>query len=49
MVFHPVTLMLFRSVVVEGIAVSLNGKHWLFVDAVDDEEINMGVVVTCVC
>ena len=49
MVFHLVTLMLLRRVVVEGIAVSLNGKHRLFADAVDDEEIDMGVVVACVC
>ena len=49
MVFHLVTLMLFRRIVVEGIAVCLNGKHRLFADAVDDEEINMGVVVASVC
>ena len=49
MVFHPVTLMLFRRIVVEGIAVSLNGKHRFLADDVDDEEIDMGVVVACVC
>ena len=49
MVFHLVSLMLFRRIVVEGIAVSLNGKHRLFADAVDDKEIDMGVVVAGVC
>ena len=49
MVFHLVSLMLFRCIVVEGIAVSLNGKHRFFADAVDDEEIDMGVVVSGVC
>ena len=49
MVFHFVTLMLFRRIVVEGIAVSLNGKHRFLADDVDDEEIDMGVVVACVC
>ena len=49
MVFHLVTFMLFRRVVVEGVAICLNGKHRLFADAVDDEEIDMGVVVACVC
>ena len=44
MVFHLVTLMLFRRIVVEGIAVCLNGKHRLFADAVDDEEIDFVVV-----
>ena len=49
MVFHPVTSMLFRCVVVEGIAVCLDGKHGLFADAIDDEKIDMGVVVSSVC
>ena len=49
MVFHLVSLMLFRRIVVEGIAVCLNGKHRFLADAVDDEEIDMGVVVACVC
>ena len=49
MVFHLVTLMLFRCIVVEGIAVSLYCKHRLLADAVDDEKINMGVVVAGVC
>ena len=49
MVFHFVTLMLFRRIVVEGIAVSLNGKHRFLADDVDDEEIDMGVVVAGVC
>ena len=49
MVFHLVTFMLFRRVVVEGVAICLNGKHRLFADAVDDEEIDMGVVVAGVC
>ena len=49
MVFHLVTQMLFRRIVVEGIAVSLNGKHRFLADAVDYEEIDMGVVVACVC
>ena len=49
MVFHLVTLMLFRCIVVKGIAVCLNGKHRFLADAVDDEEIDMGVVVACVC
>ena len=49
MVFHLVTLMLFRRIVVEGIAVSLNGKHRFLADDVDDEEIDMGVVVAGVC
>ena len=45
MVFHLVTMILFRRVVVEGIAVCLNGKHRFLADAVGDEEIDMGVVV----
>ena len=49
MVFHFVTLMLFRRIVVEGIAVCLNGKHRFLADAIGDEEIDMGVVVACVC
>ena len=49
MVFHLVTLMLFRCIVVKGIAVCINGKHRFLADAVDDEEIDMGVVVACVC
>ena len=49
MVFHLVTMMLFRRVVVEGIAVCLNGKHRFLADAVDDEEIDMGVIVAGVC
>ena len=49
MVFHLVSLMLFRRIVVEGIAVSLNGKHRFLADDVDDEEIDMGVVVAGVC
>ena len=49
MVFHFVTLMLFRRIVVEGIAVCLNGKHRFLADAVDDEEVDMGVVVAGVC
>ena len=49
MVFHLVSLMLFRRIVVEGIAVCLNGKHRFLADAVGDEEIDMGVVVACVC
>ena len=36
MVFHLVSLMLFRRIVVEGIAVSLNGKHRFLADAVDE-------------
>ena len=49
MVFHSVSPMLLCSVVVEGIAVCLNGKHRFLADAVDDEEIDMGVVVAGVC
>ena len=49
MVFHLVSLILFRRIVVEGIAVSLYCKHRFFADAVDDEEIDMGVVVAGVC
>ena len=49
MVFHLVTLMLFRRIVVEGIAVSLYGKYRFLADAVDDKEIDMGVVVAGVC
>ena len=49
MVFHLVALMLLRCVVVEGIAVSFNGKYRLLADAVYDEKINVGVVVTCIC
>lgn len=49
MVFHLVSLMLFRRIVVEGIAVCLNGKHRFLADAVDDEEIDMGVIVAGVC
>ena len=49
MVFHPVSLMLFRCIVVEGIAVCLNGKHRFLADAIGDEEIDMGVIVAGVC
>ena len=49
MVFHLVSLMLFRRIVVEGIAVCLNCKHRFLADAVGDEEIDMGVVIACVC
>ena len=49
MVFHLVSLMLFRRIVVKGIAVCLNGKHRFLADAVGDEEIDMGVVVAGVC
>lgn len=49
MVFHLVALMLYRLIVVEGIAVGLDGKHRFLADAVDDEKIDMGIVVAGVC
>ena len=34
MVFHQVALMLFRLVIVIGVAVCLNGKYWLLAHTV---------------
>ena len=45
MVFHQVALMLFRFVIVIGVAVRLNGKYWQLAHSVDDEKIQMCVVV----
>lgn len=45
MVFHQVALMLFRLVIVIGVAVRLNGKYGLLAHSVDNEKIQMCVAV----